>query len=127
MIITTQLLRQHDACPDQLALFKETFGAGPAKSGVEVTPETCQRAAEAGLNFSWAAERLLTPSQRAEYERVAGPARAEYERVKDAALAEYLRTSTADLVECRCVEGAAWAEYMRVRAIAFAAACRVAP
>ena len=127
MIITTRLLQQHKACDDQLALFEATFGPGPAKTGVEVTPETCRRAAEAGLDFDWAAESLLTLTQRAEYERVVAPAEAEYGRARGVALAEFNRVKGVAMADFERVIAPARAEYRRIAGAAFAAACQAAP
>jgi hypothetical protein len=74
-------LTDKGACQAQVNLFRTMFG-----ESVDVTEELC--ASVAGkFDFYWAAHHLLTPSARAEYERVRAPAWAEYERVMAVAFA----------------------------------------
>ncbi len=49
MRITTQLLKDLDACPDEVAKFKETFG-----EGVRLTRANLLKAADANLDLIWA-------------------------------------------------------------------------
>ena len=83
MKITADLLRKHNACADQVALFERTFpgGADPVTDW--------QTAIDAGLDVTWC-ERLLSAPALAEYERVRGQAWAEYQRVRGPALASAL-------------------------------------
>ncbi len=66
------------------------------------------------FDWNWAANNLLSPTQRAEYERVEASALAEYRRIEAPALAEYER-----------VQAPAWAEYKRAKAQAFFTASQV--
>ena len=83
-------LIEKGACLEQVALFRETFG-----ESVRITPERCFSVADK-FAWGWAAWRLLSPS-----------ARAEYERVRESAWVEGVRAS-------------AWVEHERVRASAWA-------
>jgi hypothetical protein len=73
--LTIDTLTAKDACAPQVDLFRELFG-----ESVTITPELCVEHA-AQFDWGWAAENLLTPNSRAEYERVCAPAWAEYKRV----------------------------------------------
>jgi hypothetical protein len=109
MKITVKMLRDLRACSDQVDRFRALFPAG-----AKVTKSNVELAVAASLNIRWAADNLLSPAQRAEYDRIEGPARAEYDRIEGAALAEYDR-----------IEGPAWAEYDRIKGAALAEYCRI--
>ena len=94
MKLLLSALIEKNACSEQVKLFRKHFGLE-----VNVTQALCRKVS-AVFDWSWAAANLLTPPQRAEYERVEGAAYVEYERVEGTALAEYER-----------VRGPAWAEY----------------
>lgn len=87
--ITTDLLREHGACEDQVALFEATFG-----QRAKIGPRNWARAVKAGLDVDWLAC-LLPPAARAEYDRVKDAAWAEYDRVRDAALLSALMETTS--------------------------------
>lgn len=90
-----------DACPEQVALFRATFG-----EQVECTAEAIEKAIAAGLYVTWCL-RLLSNAARAAYERVRNAAWAEYERVRDAAWAECERVSAAAMLAALNSKGAA--------------------
>ena len=96
MRITAEWLEEQEACPDQVALFRTTFG-----EAAEVSPETLARAREVGLSLAWLADEVLTDAARAEYERVITPAWEEYVR-------EWMKSAR--------YSASAWAEYDRFRA-----------
>ncbi len=123
--ITSQLLRSKGACADQVALFEKLGG-----DEKELTRTLFLKHASK-FDLGWAAVKLLSPTQKAEYERVHGPALAEYERVHGPAFAEYKRVhdlAKAEyvfgfglaLAEYKRVIGLAWVEYERVHGPAFA-------
>ena len=60
--ITLQTLVDLNACEDQRDLFAKTF-----PKGTTVTLAACKKAAIAGLQLGWLAERLFTPAQRKAY------------------------------------------------------------
>jgi cell division septum initiation protein DivIVA len=107
-IITAARREKAGACADQVALFRETFGAR-----VAVTVPAMEAVANL-FDWEWAAQHLLSAAARAEYARARAPAWAEYERVTAAALAEYERVTAAAWAEYERVRAAAWAEYERV-------------
>ena len=91
MKITIRMLR--GACEEQVYLFRDTFPCG-----AEVTLENCLKAAAAGLDISWAAERFLTAPAWAEYKNAAAAA-AEYKNAAAAAWAEYKKAAAAAFYE----------------------------
>jgi hypothetical protein len=103
--ITAAQLEKHNACPDQVALFRETFG-----ESTTVTVAKAKRVASL-FDWDWAARRFLGAAAFAEYDKARAPAWAEYEKVRAAALAEYEK-----------VRAAALAEYKKACAPAFATA-----
>jgi hypothetical protein len=117
--ITAELLRKHDACAHQVALF-ERLGL----DGVVPTPALAAKHAHE-FDFIWASLNLLSGSACAEYARVRDAAYAEYDRVRDAAYAEYDRVHDAACAEYDRVRDAAYAEYDRMCAGARAEYARV--
>ena len=91
MKITTKLLESLDACEDQVALFRATFG----DDGDVPTVANIERAVAAGLDIEWLVSTMFTAPARAECGRVTAAARAEYDRVTAAAWAEYGRVTAA--------------------------------
>lgn len=81
-----------DACPEQVALFRATFG-----EQVECTAEAIEKAIAAGLYVMWCL-RLLSNAARAAYERACDAALAEFDRARDAAIAECERARDAALL-----------------------------
>ena len=113
MKITARILKSKGACTDQVALFASLF-----PKGVQVTEALCLEHADK-FNWSWAAQKLLPASARAEYERIVASARAEYARTEAPAWAEYERAEAPAWAEYERVRASARAEYERVRASAF--------
>ncbi len=114
MKLTLQQLKAAGACREQVVLFRRYFGLGGA-----VTLKRClDHASE--FDWNWAANNLLSPTQRAEYERIEASALAEYRRIEAPALAEYERVQAPAWAEYWRIEALAWAEYARVRASALA-------
>jgi len=112
---TLEQLIDADACSEQVALFKATFG-----DSVNVTVAKARKVA--GL-FDWDfAMRFLDAEGKAEYKRAIAPAWAEYERAIAPAWAEYERAIAPALAEYERVRDAAWAEYERAIAPAWASA-----
>ncbi len=106
--ITSRLLRSKGACAEQVAVFKELGG-----DKKELTRALFLKHA-GKFDLDWAANNLLSPTQKAEYERVARPAWAEYERVTGPAWAEYERVTGPALAKYTRVAGPALVEYERV-------------
>ena len=98
--ITVEMLKQIDACEDQVELFEQVF-----PKGAPVSMRSLAKAQKAGLDVFFA-ERLLTGPAWAEYEKVTGPALAEYEKVGGPAWAEYEKVSGASLGRVREGRGA---------------------
>ena len=84
--ITLAMLREKDACADQVAAFEAAFPSGR----VTVTVAKARKFANV-FAWNWAARAFLTTPAWAEYDRVRAPARAEYGRAKAPARAEYDR------------------------------------
>jgi len=58
MKVTAEMLRNKDACEDQVEIFEKAF-----PTGTRVTRRVCLRAAELGLNTDWFALNFLSPKQ----------------------------------------------------------------
>lgn len=82
-LITIEMLEQANACAEQRDEFELRFG-----DSVRVTQ---RRAVSVAGVFDWgfAATKLLSKAQRAEYYRVTAPARTEYHRATAAARTKY--------------------------------------
>jgi hypothetical protein len=107
-------LTDKGARQEQVNLFRTLFG-----DSVDVTEELCA-SVTGKFDFYWAASNLLTPSARAEYERVAAPAWAEYERIMAAGEAGFKRIMAARKAEYIRATAAVWAEQERARAAVWA-------
>jgi len=86
MKITAELLIEHGAeknCHD-LILFRKLW-----RRGGEVTLKRCLQAAKAGLDITWAADRLLSTPALAGYRDAKAPASAAFQDAKAVALAAY--------------------------------------
>ena len=70
--VTLAWLREHRACADQVAIFKEEWG-----ESADITRPNLERAAALGLDLYWLAERCLTAPALAEYQRLTAPALAD--------------------------------------------------
>ena len=92
--ITYALLLEKKACQSQLDLVEKHFGKE------EAIPLTKAVIAKFGSLFdiSWAANKLLTQEDLAEYKKVTDHASAEYEKVKANAWAEYEKACALEFV-----------------------------
>ena len=114
--ITTAWLEEQEACPEQVALFRATFG-----ESAEATPGNLTHAAAVGLRLDWLATKVLTAPARAEYDRATAAAWDEYARAIAPAWDEYARAIAPAWDEYARVIAAAWDEYARVIAAALTA------
>ncbi len=87
--IMLQQLVDLGACERARTKFEVLFG-----QSVEVTEAVCLALANE-FDWAWAAKRLLTPSAKAEYDRIVKPVQAEYDRIVIQAWAEFNRISAA--------------------------------
>lgn len=111
-ILTAEHLQDAGACPEQVALFLQTFPYGATMTVVNIT-----RARAAGLRVGWC-EALLDQPARAEYLRAIAPTRAGYRRAAASALAEYARAVASTGAEYACAVAPARAERDRATASA---------
>lgn len=107
--ITADWLKWCGACPEQVALFRETFG-----DAAPVTAETLAHAVTAGLVLSWLAGRVLTAPAETDFHRVTAAADADLDRAWTAAWAEYERVRVPAPVDFARVCDEARAECSRV-------------
>ena len=77
--ISTSFLEKHNACSDNIELFRQTF-ADAAETGVEVTKENWKLAKDAGLYLLWLF-RLLPDVEREEWQAIGHSAYSEYQKV----------------------------------------------
>ena len=112
-LIDARYLQDHEACPEQVKLFQDTFG----DKAVPLTEATFAQAKEACLDVFWLKGTLSKPAL-AEYLKVYWPARAEYDKVEGLAWAEYLEVDRLALAEYDKVKGLARAEYEKVSELA---------
>ena len=84
MKITKQMLLDKMACSYQVDLFVSLFG-----EEVKVTKANCLKAWKVGIDFNWAANNLLSPSQRKAYLDIQQPAWEEYKAIEQQALKAY--------------------------------------
>ena len=113
MYLTVALLQEHGTCREQVDLFAATF-----PDGVEITEAVCLSIADK-FDFEWAAARLFTAGEWAEYDAKRAPILEEY-RVKRAAIwTEYIagRARIWEEYSTECAPIAA--EYFRQRAALF--------
>lgn len=113
MIITTEQLRQADACKDQVELFQSLFG-----DSVDVTEAICTEYADQ-FDFTWAAMKLLSNQKQIEYEEVRSRAGDKYERIRAPAWAKYERSITQARAEYDKVLDKVQAEYDQTLAKTF--------
>lgn len=69
MFITSQELKNKEACSKDLAVFEKTW-----PSGTNVSAETIKQAHNLGLNLAWFATRFLTKQQLYKYRLIISPA-----------------------------------------------------
>lgn len=94
--VTAATLRAAGACKSQIALFERKWPEGlilPAPSDEEGIAALAPRVVALGRDFQWIAARLLSPSERVEYDRATSVARDEYARTTSVARDEYDRTT----------------------------------
>ena len=103
--ITAEWLVQQGACRDHVIRFRAEFGESAA-----ITPSTIRRASVAGLDFDWAAEKLLTAPARKAYEDATATTRKAYDDARATAWKAY-DDATAT----------AWKAYVDARATAWKA------
>jgi hypothetical protein len=119
--VSAGLLTDLGACKDQVMLYNSIFGDGI----VEIAPDAIRRAAIAGLDITWVAQRVLADSALQAYSREHVAARREFDRAVDAARKEFYRDRAAawmaaneDVIDtrhaCCSKEVAAHAEYEKV-------------
>ena len=82
--ITVKMLREAEACEDQVELFAQAFG-----TSARVTLKNCRKASDAGLDLDWAAGGLLSAPALKAYEEVMAPALKAYEEVRAPAQKAY--------------------------------------
>ncbi|MBX9694140.1 MAG: hypothetical protein K2Z81_17285 [Cyanobacteria bacterium] len=87
MNISTELLRSHKACINQIELFRFIFP--DADTGVELTRENWELAKSRGLQTDWLA-RLLPEQKQQQYQAFISAAISEYIKDADAAWDEYI-------------------------------------
>lgn len=90
MKITTEMLLAKEACANQVALFRKTFG-----ESADITLGNCLKASSVGLSIGWAAENLLSPPAREAYEEAAAAAWEAYRRDISAAQKAAAREAAA--------------------------------
>lgn len=96
--ISAKRLEAAGACPNQVQLFRDTFG----DKAVRINAKNWEKAREVGLKRGWMVRFLQ------------GPALAEYERVRDSARAEYYRICDEDWAQRKRVRDSAVVEYEQV-------------
>jgi len=117
MRVTAQMLRDRNACEDQVAIFEREW-----PDGVNVGIRAARKAVKLGLDLEWFAETFLPPAAWADYEKAIAPAWADYEKATAAARAEYRKATAAAWVEYDKATAAARAEYDKAKAAAVVAA-----
>src|SRR5574340_188112 len=84
MKITKQMLLDKEACSNQVELFVSLFG-----EEVKVTKANCLKAWKVGIDFNWAANNLLSPSQLEAYKAIEQPSLKAYGAIERSALKAY--------------------------------------
>ena len=125
--ITYNLLKEKNACQDQLDLFKQHIGL---IEPIPLTTETIQKFSQ-DFDIDWAADHLLDAVDRKEYhkakdtawaelEKATKPALAEYDKAIAPALAEYDKAIAPALAELEKAIAPVRAEYEKARTTAWA-------
>ena len=95
--VTTQKLKDLGACPEQIELFRRTFG-----ESADVTEANIVRAELEGLNVDWLGKRLVATETWREYEAATTESWKAHERENRSSVDVYKRECTAALlVACR--------------------------
>ena len=105
MYITIELLKKHNACEEQVALFATTF-----PKGVHVTEAACLAVADQ-FDFQWAADNLLPSDKKAEYMAQRAPISAEYMAQRAPISAEYEAQRASLWAEYEAKRAPLWTEY----------------
>ena len=118
--LTSALLRAHDACSKQVAVFEKVF-----PEGAPLTKAAFRRADAAGLDVWWCGE-LLSPSANAAYDAARASAGAAYDAAIAPAGAAYDAARASANAAYDAAIAPAWAAYDAARASALLAALRQA-
>jgi hypothetical protein len=86
--VSTRWLKKQCACPNQVTLFKATFG-----KSCRITPETIRRAAEIGLRLNWFAWHAFNLPQRVIYNRAVDSAVIVFDKAMCDACSAYKETA----------------------------------
>ena len=86
-IITARLLEQHNACKEQMALFRELFPKGSPRSRKAALAAAIRHADK--FDWIWAARRLLSPPALRAYKEAIAPAERAYNEATAAAERAY--------------------------------------
>ena len=92
--ITLDQLKEHNACVEQLHLFKELFG-----KEVEVTVGKCVEYYDK-FDWAWAALHLLSDELYEKYFKIKRLAREEYLKIQQPAWEEYKKKTAQAFGEC---------------------------
>ncbi len=93
--VSREWLEGEGACEDQIELFAATFGAS-----AELTRENAIKAARAGLDIDWLADRLLAPPAWRAYEEATAPALRACHEAKATARRAYEEATAPALRAC---------------------------
>ncbi len=91
--ITVEMLREMDACKDQVEVFERIF-----PDGASVTMKSLKKARDARLDIAWL-ECLLSDPALEKYKKVVGLARAKYYKVVTPAQKEFLKVKDHALID----------------------------
>ena len=108
MKITTEMLREKEACSDQVAVFMAEW-----PEGAEATKKNWTRAIKLDLDVTFV-ECFLSPAALKEYHKIERAARKEYYKIKRAAWEEYNKIRQPAWEEYLKIERAAWEEYREI-------------
>ena len=75
MKVTAQMLRDKEACEDQVEVFEREW-----PDGTRITKKACLRAVELDLDVFWCATKFLTRNQLGAYERAGATAEGAYRK-----------------------------------------------
>ena len=114
MRITAAMLREKNACAEQVKIFESEW-----PNGANVTLKNCRRAFELGLSLDWAVENLLSATAWATYQSAIAPARATYEAAIAPARATYQAARATAWATYDAAIAPAEAPYQAARATAF--------
>jgi len=113
--ISLRTLKKINACPEQVTLFKYTFGTAK----IPVTLENCKRALAVRLNVEWAASTLLPVSAKRAYDKAIVSAWCTYKKTMASARHTYNETKIPAWCTYREAMASAWHAYQDAKAEAF--------